>query len=225
MHILLIEDDPEAAQFLQTGLQPEGHKVSVENDGRSGLIIAATGTFDLLILERSLPGLDGLAILRVLREVGVQTPALFLTMMDGIAHRVEGLRAGADDYLVKPFVLEELSARIAALARRRTGIPKNFILRIADLELNRLNQVVRRAGEKIDLKPREFKLLEYLMLHENQVVTHAMILEDVWNFHFDPKTGFIESHISRLRTKLDRGFNKELIRTFRGSGYRISADN
>ena len=224
MHILLIEDDIKTVTFLRAGLQPEGYEVSVENDGKTGLVAAVAGSFDLLIVDRMLPSLDGLSIFRTMRGAKVQTPVLFLTTLDGIDDRVEGLRAGADDYLVKPFALEELSARVASLVRRRTMIPKVSVLRIADLELDRLSQNVRRAGKKIDLKPREFQLLEHLMLHENQVVTRTMILEAIWNIHFDPKTSVVESHISRLRSKIDRGFGKELIQTYRGSGYRISVD-
>jgi two-component system, OmpR family, response regulator len=224
MHILLIEDDLKAVEFLQAGLQPEGYELSVANDGQKGLVAAAAGNFDLLILDRMLPGLDGLAVLQLLRGANIHTPVLFLTTVDGINDRVDGLRAGADDYLVKPFALQELSARVAALIRRRKTIPKNSTLRIADLELDRLSQTVRRAGKKIELKPREFQVLEYLMLHEGQVVTRTMLLESVWNFHFDPQTTFVESHISRLRTKLDRGFGQELIQTYRGAGYRIGAN-
>ncbi|OYV41628.1 MAG: DNA-binding response regulator [Rhodospirillales bacterium 20-64-7] len=224
MHILLIEDDAKTAAFLRAGLEPEGYTVSVEADGRAGLLAAAAGTYALLIIDRMLPGLDGVALLRTLRGAGIQTPALFLTALGGIDDRVEGLRAGGDDYLVKPFALVELAARVAALTRRQTLKPKSSTLRIADLELDRLSRDVQRAGRKIELKPREFELLEYLMLHENQVVTRTMLLEAVWDFHFEPRTSVVESHISRLRAKLDRGFGRELIQTCRGSGYRISAD-
>jgi two-component system, OmpR family, response regulator len=224
MHILLIEDDIKTVEFLRAGLEPEGYKVSVAGDGRAGLIAAAGGSFNLLIVDRMLPKLDGLALLQTLRGAHIQTPALFLTALGGIDDRVEGLRAGGDDYMVKPFALAELSARVAALIRRNAVIPKATVLRIADLELNRLNHQVRRGNKKIELKPREFQLLEYLMLHENHVVTRTMLLETVWEFHFDPKTSVVESHISRLRSKIDRGFGLELIQTCRGSGYRIGVN-
>lgn len=225
MNILLIEDDAKTIAFLRAGLEPEGYAVAAAEDGRAGLIAAASGDYDLLIIDRLLPGLDGVALVRTLRAANVQTPVLFLTALGGIEDRVEGLRAGGDDYLVKPFALAELTARVAALLRRQPILPKATLLQIADLELDRLTQKVTRGGRKIDLKPREFQLLEYLMLHENQVVTRTMLLEAVWNFHFDPRTMVVESHISRLRSKLDRGFSTELIHTYRGSGYRISADD
>ncbi|OYV34291.1 MAG: DNA-binding response regulator [Rhodospirillales bacterium 20-64-7] len=224
MKILLIEDDPKTVAFLRAGLEPEGYAISSADDGRKGLISAASGDFDLLIVDRLLPGLDGVALVRTLRAAGIQTPVLFLTALGGIDDRVEGLRAGGDDYLVKPFALAELSARVIALTRRGSPAPKTAVLKIADLELDRLSRRVTRSGKKIDLKPREFQLLEYLMLHENQVVTRTMLLEAVWDFHFDPITSVVESHISRLRSKLDRGFGRELIQTYRGSGYRISSD-
>jgi two-component system OmpR family response regulator len=224
MKILLIEDDVKTVELLRAGLEPEGYTVATAGDGRTGLISAASGDFDLLIVDRMLPGLDGVALVRTLRAASIQTPVLFLTALGGIDDRVEGLRAGGDDYLVKPFALAELSARVAALSRRRPTTPKVTVLRIADLELDRLTQKVSRAGKKIDLKPREFQLLEYLMLHENQVVTRTMLLEAIWDFHFDPRTSVVESHISRLRSKLDRGFERELIQTYRGIGYRITGD-
>lgn len=225
MNILLIEDDAKTVAFLRAGLEPEGYAVAAAEDGRAGLIAAASGDFDLLIIDRLLPGLDGVALVRTLRAANIQTPVLFLTALGGIEDRVEGLRAGGDDYLVKPFALAELAARVAALLRRKPVPPKATTLQIADLELDRLSQKVTRGGRKIDLKPREFQLLEYLMLHENQVVTRTMLLEAVWNFHFDPRTMVVESHISRLRSKLGRGFSTELIHTYRGAGYRISADD
>ena len=224
MQILLVEDDPEAAEFVVAGLRPNGHDVTVVSDGRQGLITAVVTSFDLLIVDRMIPGVDGLALLRTLRGAGIQTPVLFLTALGGINDRVDGLRSGADDYLVKPFALEELSARVAALSRRQGIIPPSTLLRIGDLELDRLSQAVRRGGKKIELKPREFQVLEYLMLHENQVVTRTMILEAVWKFHFDPATSVVESHISRLRAKMDRGFDRELIHTYRGAGYRLGLD-
>jgi two-component system OmpR family response regulator len=224
MNILLIEDDAKTVEFLRARLEPEGYTIAVAEDGRAGLITAASGDFALLIIDRLLPGLDGVALVRMLRGANIQTPVLFLTALGGIDDRVEGLRAGGDDYMVKPFAVAELSARVAALIRRKPLSAKPTVLRIADLELDRLSHNVTRAGKRIELKPREFQLLEYLMLHENQVVTRTMLLEAVWDFHFVPKTMVLESHISRLRSKLDRGFAMELIQTHRGSGYRISSD-
>lgn len=224
MRILVVEDDAKTVSLLRAGLEPDGHELAVAADGRQGLLRAASNDYDLLIVDRMLPALDGVALVRTLRAASIQVPVLFLTALGGIDDRVEGLRAGGDDYLVKPFALAELSARVAALARRRGIVPKPSLLKIADLELDRLSQKVTRGGRRIDLKPREFQLLEYLMLHENQVVTRTMLLESVWEFHFDPKTSVVESHVSRLRGKVDRGFGRDLIHTFRGSGYRISAD-
>jgi two-component system, OmpR family, response regulator len=219
--ILLIEDDTKTLEYIRAGLSPDGYEIATAEDGKQGLIAAVGGDYDLLIIDRMLPGLDGLTLIRALRAANVQTPALFLTALGGIDDRVSGLRAGGDDYLVKPFALAELSARVAALTRRNAVIPKATVLRIADLELDRLSHTVRRGGQKIDLKPKEFQVLEYLMLHQDQVVTRTMLLEAVWEFHFAPQTSIVESHISRLRGKIDRGFPRELIQTCRGAGYRI----
>jgi two-component system OmpR family response regulator len=222
MHILLIEDDPRAADFLRAGLEPDGYEISTAVDGRAGLLLAASTSFDLLILDRMLPGLDGLGLLRTLRAANVHTPAIFLTARGGIDDRVEGLRAGGDDYLVKPFELDELRARVAGVLRRGRTVPAVTVLRVADLELDRLAQTVRRGDQRIELKAREFKLLEYLMRHAGHVVTRTMLLEAVWEFHFDPQTSVVESHISRVRAKINVGGAAELIQTLRGSGYRIS---
>ena len=221
MRILLIEDDPKAAANLKAGLAPEGHEVEVAPDGRAGLLAAASGGFDVLVIDRMLPGLDGLSLLRMLRGANIHTPALFLTALGGLDDRLEGLRAGGDDYLVKPFAMEELAARIAVLARRNAPPKKTTKLQIADLELDRLTRTVSRAGNKIELKPREFELLEYMMLRRGQVVTRTMLLEDVWGFHFVPQTSIVEAHISRLRSKIDSGFSPPLIHTYRGAGYKI----
>ncbi len=221
LRILLIEDDPRTAALVRAGLEPEGHDVAVAPDGRAGLLRAASESWDILIVDRMLPGLDGLGIVRTLRGAGVVTPALFLTALGGVDDRVDGLRAGGDDYLVKPFAVAELSARIAALVRRGAPKPEDTILRVADLELDRLTREVTRAGHAITLKPREYAVLEYLMRHAGQVVTRTMLLEDVWDFHFDPQTSVVESHISRLRAKIDRGFDRELVQTIRGAGYRL----
>ncbi|HET9147853.1 MAG TPA: response regulator transcription factor [Acetobacteraceae bacterium] len=221
MNVLLVEDDPLAVDYLRAGLAAEGHEVSAAADGRQGLLQAASNDFDLLIVDRMLPALDGLSMVTALRAMRIDTPVIFLTARGRIDDRVEGLRAGGDDYLVKPFALAELAARAAALARRRAVIPPATVLKVADLELNRLSQTAMRAQRRIPLKPREFRLLEYLMLHAGQVVTRTMLLEQVWDFHFDPQTSLVESHVSRLRAKIDRDFGHELIHTVRGSGYRL----
>ena len=221
MNVLLVEDDPMTIDHIRTGLAAEGHDVSAAADGRQGLLQAASSGFDLLIVDRMLPALDGLSMVTALRAMQVHTPVIFLTACGRIDDRVEGLRAGGDDYLVKPFAIAELAARAAALARRQAVIPPATVLKVADLELNRLNQTACRAGRQITLKPREFRLLEFLMLHAGQMVTRTMLLEAVWDFHFDPQTSLVESHISRLRAKIDRDFPHDLIHTVRGSGYRL----
>jgi two-component system OmpR family response regulator len=222
MRILLIEDDPETAEYVVAGLQSEAHDLEVAGDGRAGLLRAASETWDLLIVDRMLPGLDGLAVVRTLRASDIATPVLFLTTMGGIDDRVTGLNAGGDDYLIKPFAFAELAARVAALGRRPQHTAPDTVLRVADLEIDLLTRVVHRAGEQVALQPREYELLEYLMKHTGQVVTRTMLLENVWGFHFDPRTSLVESHISRLRGKIDRG-RPELISTVRGSGYCLRA--
>jgi two-component system, OmpR family, response regulator len=221
MKLLLIEDDDKAAAHLREGLAPEGHVVERAADGRAGLLAAASGGYDVLIIDRMLPGLDGLTLLQTLRGAGVQTPALFLTALGGLDDRLQGLRAGGDDYLVKPFAMAELAARIAALGRRNVTPPQPVTLHIADLELDRATRIVRRQGKKIHLKPREFEVLEYLLIRRGQVVTRTMLLEDVWGFHFVPKTTIVDAHISRLRAKIDQDFAPPLIHTYRGAGYKI----
>jgi two-component system OmpR family response regulator len=222
VRILLIEDDPETAEYVVAGLQNEGHELEIAADGRTGLLRAASETWDLLIVDRMLPGLDGLAVVRTLRASGLATPALFLTTMGGIDDRVTGLNAGADDYLTKPFAFAELVARITALGRRPQRSTRETMLRVADLELDLLTRAVRRGGQDVELQPREYELLAYLMKHAGQVVTRTMLLENVWDFHFDPRTSLVESHISRLRGKIDRD-RPELIHTVRGAGYCIRA--
>ena len=222
MKLLLIEDDHETADYVRQGLVDEGHDLHVAVDGRSGLFRAVGEDWDLLIVDRMLPGLDGLTLVQTLRTGSVRTPVLFLTTMGGIDDRVTGLNAGGDDYLVKPFAFAELAARINALGRRPQHLPAATVLRVADLEVDLLARLVHRGGERIDLQPREFQLLEYLMRHSGEVVTRTMLLENVWEFHFDPHTNIVDSHISRLRTKLDRG-GVELIHTIRGAGYVIRA--
>ena len=217
MRILVIEDDPETADYVVGGLSGEGHAVTHAAAGRAGLFAAAEGGFDLLIVDRMLPEIDGLKIVRTLRAGDVTTPVLFLTTLSGIDDRVTGLRAGGDDYLVKPFAMSELSARVNALGRR--GPLVLTTLKIADLEVDLLRRIVRRSGREIALQPREFSLLEFLMRHAGQIVTRTMLLENVWEYQFDPKTNIVESHLSRLRTKVDKGFASELICTVRGAGY------
>jgi two-component system OmpR family response regulator len=221
MKLLLVEDDKEAAAWLKRALSEVGHTVDHAAAGRDGLLLAAGETYDVIVLDRMLPGIDGLAILRTIRASGVKTPVLLLTALGGIDDRVEGLEAGGDDYLVKPFAMAELLARINALARRPPAQHAPTVLRVADLELDLLKRTVSRAGRRIDLQPREFQLLEYLMRNADRVVTRTMLLEAVWDFHFDPKTNIVESHISRLRGKVDKG-QPGLIQTVRGAGYRLS---
>jgi two-component system OmpR family response regulator len=222
MRILLIEDDLEAADYITQGLRDEGHELHVAADGRGGLFRATGEDWDLLIIDRMLPGLDGLALTRTLRAGDITTPVLFLTALGGIDDRVTGLNAGGDDYLVKPFALAELVARVAALGRRPQVTAPETVLRVADLEIDLLSRAVRRGGQQVDLQPREYELLEYLMKHAGRVVTRTMLLENVWGFHFDPRTNFVESHISRLRGKINNG-RPDLIATVRGSGYCIRA--
>ncbi len=217
MRILLIEDDPETAAYIVAGLQEAGHDVVVMADGRTGLFKATGEDWNLLIVDRMLPGLDGLTLVRTLRTGGIATPVLFLTTMGGVGDRVAGLRAGGDDYLVKPFALDELAARVEALGRRSGQLGLDTVLRIADMEMDLLARTVTRGGRKLDLQRQEFKLLEYLLRHAGQVVTRTMLLENVWGFHFDPGSNVVDSHISRLRSKI----GAELIQTVRGAGYRV----
>ena len=223
MKILLIEDDRETAEFVINGLREHGHVVDHAPNGRDGLFLAAGEAYDVMIVDRMLPGLDGLGIVKTIRGAAVKTPVLFLTAMSGIDERVAGLEAGADDYLVKPFAFSELLARLGALARRPAMTAVETVLTVGDLELDLLKRSVTRAGQRIDLQPQEFKLLEYLMRHAGRVVTRTMLLEHVWGFHFDPQTTVVETHISRLRGKIDRGFDSELLHTVRKSGYSLHA--
>nr|MEA2797454.1 two-component system, OmpR family, response regulator [Phenylobacterium sp.] len=219
MKLLIVEDDKEAAAYLKRALSEVGHTVDAASTGRSGLMLAAGETYDVIILDRMLPEIDGLAILRTIRASGVKTPVLLLTALGGIDDRVEGLEAGGDDYLVKPFALAELLARVNALARRPPTQEVRTELSVADLKLDLLKRTVTRGGQRIELQPREFQLLEYLLRHAGRVVTRTMLLESVWDFHFDPKTNIVETHMSRLRGKVDRGHAHELIHTVRGAGY------
>ncbi|WP_287978957.1 response regulator transcription factor [Sphingomonas sp.] len=224
MKILLLEDDRETRENIERLLGEAGHVVDAVTTGQDAMFHATDGEYAVLILDRMVPGLAGLPALKALRAAGVRTPALFLTAMNGVEDRVEGLEAGADDYLAKPFAASELLARVNALARRPPMAEVTTVLVVADLVLDRVKRTVVRAGQRIDLQPQELKLLEYMMLHAGEVVTRAMLLENVWSFHFDPRTNVIESHMSRLRGKVDRDFPRDLIQTVRGAGYRIDAD-
>ena len=222
MKILLIEDDEEMASYLADGLQRQGHVVDRAANGRDGLFLAAGEPYDAMIIDRMLPGLDGLAVVKTVRGAGIKTPVLFLTAVDGIDDRVEGLEAGGDDYLVKPFAFAELAARVNALGRRPVLAQLGTLLRVGDLELDLSRRTCRRSGREIDLQPREFRLLEYLMRHPGQIVTRTMLLEHVWDFHFDPRTTVVETHISRLRSKLGSAEGEAAaIETVRGAGYRL----
>jgi two-component system OmpR family response regulator len=223
VRILVVEDDAETASYLVAGLEEEAFTVRRAANGRDGLLIAMTEAFDLLIVDRMLPQLDGLTLVKTLRTASIQTAVIFLTTMTGIDDRVTGLNAGGDDYLVKPFAFSELVARVRALSRRPRGTAVETRLAVADLELDLLKRVVKRNGNEIQLQPREFRLLEYLMRHAGQVITRTMLLDNVWNYHFDPRTNVVESHLSRLRTKIDKGFSPELIHTVRGAGYVLRA--
>ncbi|MCA0422197.1 MAG: response regulator transcription factor [Proteobacteria bacterium] len=221
MKILVIEDDTSTADYIVKGLTELGHVVDHAATGRDGLFLAAGQSYDVMIIDRMLPGLDGLAIVKTLRGAGVKTPVLFLTALAGIDDRVDGLSAGADDYLVKPFAFAELVARITALSRRPPINDQPTRLTVGNLEMDLLKRKVRRGGTEIDLQPREFRLLEYLMQNAGRVVTRTMLLENVWDYHFDPRTNIVETHVSRLRGKIDKDFGTPLIETVRGSGYMI----
>jgi two-component system, OmpR family, response regulator len=223
MKILLIEDDVETARYILRGLDEDGHQSTLVADGRNGLVRATAEAWDLLIVDRMLPHIDGLSVVQSLRQAGNATAVLFLTTLGGVDDRVQGLNAGADDYLIKPFAFSELLARVAALGRRSRRSGVETTLHFADLEVDLLTRKVLRGGVLIDLLPREFRLLEYLMKHAGQVVTRAMLLENVWDIHFDPNTSVVETHVSRLRSKIDRCNSVPLIHTVRGSGYTLRA--
>jgi two-component system OmpR family response regulator len=220
MKILVVEDDRETATYLTKGLNESGYTVDCAGDGREGLFLATSGDYSAMVLDRMLPGMDGLSLLGALRAAEIRTPALILSALGSVDDRVKGLRAGGDDYLVKPYSFAELLARVEVLARRRGG-REETVYRVADLELDRLSHRVTRGKEEISLQPREFRLLEYLMQHAGQVVTRTMLLENVWDYHFDPQTNVIDVHISRLRSKIDKGFTQPLLHTIRGAGYMI----
>lgn len=224
MKLLLIEDDQYTADFICRGLRDHGHITEHAVNGRDGLLLAASRKYDALVIDRMLPGMDGLSIVKALHAVDTHAPVIFLTTMGGIDDRVEGLEAGADDYLVKPFAFAELLARLGAIMRRPPLAKVRTTLSFADLEMNLLTREVRRGGRKIELQPQEFKLLEFLLQSEGRIVTKTMLLEKVWGFHFDPQTSVVETHMSRLRAKVDRDFDLALIRTLRGVGYCLRTD-
>lgn len=223
MKVLVIEDDAATLDYVASGLAEHGHVVDRAATGQEGLSLAAGETYDVIVVDRRLPGFDGLVIVKTIRGAGVKTPVLFLTTMGSVEDRVEGLEAGGDDYLAKPFAFSELLARLNALGRRPPLATEQTTLRVGDLEMDLVRRTVSRGGSGIELQPREFLLLEYLMRNAGRVVTRTMLLERVWDFHFDPKTSVVETHISRLRTKIDKPFGQELIHTVRGAGYSLHA--
>jgi two-component system OmpR family response regulator len=223
MKLLVIEDDQPTADYLCRALAGNGHEVMLASDGKQGLAQAFSGSYDTLIIDRMLPGLDGVSIVKELRIANINTPILLLTTMSGLDDRVEGLESGADDYLVKPFAMPELLARLNALARRSPAVSEPTTLRRGDLEVDLLKRDVRRGGIALNLQPQEFKLLEYLLRSDGKIVTRTMLLENVWGFHFDPQTTVVETHMSRLRAKLDKGHDTSMIITQRGIGYRFVA--
>jgi two-component system OmpR family response regulator len=219
MKLLVIEDDREAAAFLLKGLKESGHTVDHAADGRQGLFLATSERFDAMVVDRMLPGMDGLAIVAALRASDNHTPVLILSALDGVDERVRGLKAGGDDYLTKPFAFSELLARLEAVTRRSSGRGGEASLQVGDLEIDLLARTVKRANTPIELLPREFRLLEVLARHAGHVVTRTMLLEQVWDYHFDPQTNVIDVHISRLRQKIDKGFARPMLHTVRGAGY------
>jgi len=223
MHLLLIEDDAEAARFLAKGLRESGYVVDVASDGREGLFRATEGSYDLIIADRQLPHFDGLSIVAMLRKNGRRTPVLILSALGSVDDRIEGLRAGGDDYLTKPFAPDEMAARVEVLLRRRRAGAPDTVLRVGDLELDLIARRARRGEATLELLPLEFRLLEFLMRNSDQVLTRTMIFESVWGYHFDPGTNVIDVHIARLRRKVDAGGGPTLIRTVRGCGYKIQA--
>lgn len=223
VNILVIEDDDDTANYIAAALEHAGNAVERLGDGRAALLLATTQSFDVMIVDRMLPNLDGLTVVKMLRAGGINTPVLFLSTLAGLDDRVCGLDAGGDDYLVKPFAMTELLARVNALSRRPANAEQRTVLRVGDLELDLIKRSATRSGRSIELQTREFELLEFLMRNVGKVVTKTMLLERVWNFHFDPKTTVVETHISRLRNKVDKDFQTELIQTVRGVGYCLRA--
>jgi len=221
MRVLVIEDDAKAAEYLANALRESGHNSELAADGDAGFELARGGQYDVLIVDRMLPARDGLSLIEGLRQEGVRTPALILSALGSVDDRVKGLRSGGDDYLAKPYAFSELLARVEALARRSAPEKANTRYVVGDLVLDRLAHLVSRAGEPIPLQPREYRLLEYLIKNAGQVVTRTMLLEHVWDYHFDPQTNVIDVHISRLRAKIDKNFDRPLLHTVRGAGYMI----
>jgi two-component system OmpR family response regulator len=226
MKFLLVEDNPQVTQFVKKGLLEQGHSVDHADNGRDGLFLAASEPYDAIILDRMLPGgIDGLGIIEALRKTGTKTPILILSALADVEERIRGLRAGGDDYLAKPFAFGELAARLDALVRRSQASGAETVLSVGDLRLDILSRKVARAGKPITLQAREFKLLEFMMRHAEQVVTRTMLLENVWDYHFDPQTNVIDVHISKLRQKIDAGHDRPLLRTIRSAGYMLSASD
>ena len=221
MRVLVIEDDKEAADYLVKGLRESGYTVDHAGDGRDGLFLALSESYDIMIVDRMLPGPDGISIVESVRKANITTPVLFLSALSEVEDRVAGLKVGGDDYLAKPFSFSELLARIEALLRRSSNAQENTYLSVGDLEMDLLTRKVIRQGKRVYLHPREFRLLEYLMRHEGQVVTRTMLLENVWEYHFDPQTNVIDVHISRLRQKIDKPFDTSILQTVRGAGYKL----
>jgi two-component system, OmpR family, response regulator len=221
MRILIVEDDAEAAEVMVRGLTEAGHDCVRAGDGQEGLEAARGGTFDVMVVDRMMPRVDGVTMVQTLRREGDGTPVLFLSALGEINDRVEGLQAGGDDYLVKPYAFAELIARIEALSRRRETGSVQTLLRVGELEMDLIGRTVQRQGKEIDLQPREFQLLEFMMRHAGHSVTRTMLLEKVWEYHFDPQTNVIDVHISRLRSKIDKGFDRPMLQTVRGAGYRL----
>jgi len=226
MKVLLVEDNENVAGFVRKGLSEVGHVVDHASNGRDGMFLAASESYDAIVMDRMLPGgIDGLGIIGALRKAGNKTPILILSALSDVDERIRGLQSGGDDYLVKPFAFGELLARLDALMRRSHTSGTEIILTLDDLSLDLLSRKVTRGGKILNLKPREFKLLEYLMRHANQVVTRTMLLENVWDYHFDPQTNVIDVHVSRLRQQIDGGVQRPLLRTIRNAGYMLTADD
>jgi len=223
MKILIVEDDLEAAEAMARGLTEAGHECVKAADGEEGLAAAGQGGFDVMIVDRMMPKMDGVTLVETLRRQGDGTPVLFLSALGEVGDRVTGLQAGGDDYLVKPYAFAELIARVSALSRRRETGSVATVLKVGDLEMDLIGRTVHRQGKEIDLQPREFQLLEFMMRHAGQSVTRTMLLEKVWEYHFDPQTNVIDVHISRLRSKIDKGFERPMLQTVRGAGYRLDA--
>lgn len=223
MNILIVEDALDTAKFMARALEDAGHQTQIAYNGHEGEALARTNAFDVLVFDRMLPLKDGLEVVSDLRKDGINTPVLFLSALGDVEHRVEGLKAGGDDYLAKPYASSELVARVEVLGKRIDPDNRNTLLKLGDLEMDLITRKVRRAGKKIDIQPREFRLLEYLLRNGGQIVTRTMLLEKVWDYHFDPMTNVIDVHVSRLRSKIDKDFDHPMLHTIRGTGYRLEA--